>query len=894
MDYYNKKLSEVYKALDSSEKGLTSSEAQKRLEQYGFNILKEKDKISPIKIFFSQFIDPVIWVLLGALVVSGLVGETKDVYLIGIILIINAILGFIQEYRAEKAIEALKKMASLKAVVLRDGKETEIDASNLVPGDIIVLREGEKIPADARLLQVTSLQTQEAALTGESLPIKKEMTDYETELSIGDRKNMVFSGTVITAGKGRAIIVKTGMQTEIGKIAEMIQQAEKEMTPLQKKLEELSKMLGILTLVICAVVFIVGVLRNQAVIELVRRLNIPGLVQNKEVLEMFITAVSLAVAAIPEGLPVVVTISLALGVQRMVKRHALIRKLPSVETLGCTTVICSDKTGTLTHNEMTIKKIFVDNEIITVEGSGYEPVGSFSNHTKDLELLLRIGALNNDAKLEKNDEEHRIIGDPTEGALIVSAAKAGLNSQILQNKHKRTDEIPFDSKRKMMTTIHHVHGKKIAYVKGAPDLILEKCSKILNQGKIEKLTSAKKKKIIEINEDFASDALRVLGFAYKELKNEKKQDWEKNLVFVGLQGMIDPPRKEVKDSIAKCKTAGIKVIMITGDFKGTAIAIARELGIEGRAITGEELHKIDLDREVDNIGIYARVNPEDKMKIVEALKRKGHIVAMTGDGVNDAPALKRSDLGIAMGIAGTDVAKEASDMILTDDNFTSIVNAVEEGRGIYDNILKFVQYLLSSNVGEILVIFMAIIFGWPVPLIPAQILWMNLLTDGLPAVALGIDPAEKNIMEKKPREANKSMFNPDFTFAIFFTGIIIASGTLFLFNLNKGTDLLKAQTIAFTTLVCFQFVRIYVVRSDYNLGLFSNKWLVGAVGLSLLLQLTVIYTPMNKWFETVPLSLMDWVYIVVVCSSILVFSFVFRLIKKTGKRTGMETKIQIQ
>jgi Ca2+-transporting ATPase len=577
---YYQPLKEVLDELNTSEKGLSSSEAKKRLEKYGPNILEEKEKISPLKIFLSQFSSAIVWILIGAIVISLFIGEAIDAIVIGIILVLNAVLGFIQEYKAEKSIEALKKMASLKAFVLRDGKEIVIDAEQLVPGDIIILETGEKIPADSRLIEIANLQTQEAALTGESMPVKKILSILKKGISIGDRKNMVFSGTIITNGRGKAVVAKTGMNTEIGRIAHLIQTTEIIKTPLQKKLAVLAKWLGIATIVIAAIVFLSGVLKGESI------------------LEFLLVAVSLAVAAIPEGLPAVVTISLGLGVKRMIKRNALVRKLPSVETLGCTTVICSDKTGTLTHNEMTVKKLFVDNQVVDVSGSGYEPIGNFSKHTKNMDLLLKIGSLCNDSELTK-EKTWQVIGDPTEGALIVSAAKLGMSREKLEKENPRIGEIPFDSKNKRMTTINEVKGKRVAYVKGAPDVLLDLCQNIVINAQVKKLTPAMKKKILEENELFASSALRVLGFAYKELKHEKREgEIEKDLTFVGLQGMIDPPREEVKESISKCEKAGIKVVMITGDFRGTAVAIAKELGIKGKAITGEEIDNIDLDKEV--------------------------------------------------------------------------------------------------------------------------------------------------------------------------------------------------------------------------------------------------------------------------------------------------------
>ncbi len=840
MDYYNHSLKKIYKELKTDEKGLSSEEAKARLEKYGPNKLESKKKISPLMIFLSQFNDPVIWVLIGAAIISAVLGEIIDLYVILAILIANAVIGFIQEYNAEKAIEALKKMASLKAIVVRDGEETEIEAEELVPGDIILLSPGEKIPADARLISVNNLQTQEAALTGESLPVKKEAVSYKGELELGDRKNMVFSGTIITEGKAKAVVVKTGMQTELGNIAKLIESAEETQTPLQKQMDNLGRVLTYVVLGISAVIFAALFLRNASIIHALE------------------TAAALAVAAIPEGLPVVVTVSLAIGVKKMVKRHALVRKLPSVETLGSTTVICSDKTGTLTKNEMTVKKLFVDGQVIDVSGSGYEPKGDFSEHPKDIDLLLRIGVLNNDAKLEKTEEGYKIIGDPTEGALIVSGEKAGFNHRKLRDEHPREEEILFDSKRKRMTTVHTMDKKKYSYVKGAPDIILNLCTKIIVDGKEQTLNAAHKKKILKINDEFSSEALRVLGFAYKELKGK---DYEKELVFVGLQGMIDPPREEVKEAIAKCKTAGIKVVMITGDYLGTARAIAKEIGIEGKAISGKELKDIDLDKEVEKIGVYARVDPEHKMNIVSALKKKGHIVAMTGDGVNDAPALKQSDIGIAMGITGTDVAKESSDMILTDDNFASIVNAVEEGRGVYDNIRKYFSFLISGNIGEILILFIAIIAGLPSPLVATQILFINLVTDGLPAVALSADPYEPHALKRKPRKQGEPIYKGLRAFIFYYPAImtIVSLAVFYWYLTNKG--LMAAQTATFLTVGFFELYQAFACRStiypSIQVGLFKNKWLILAVVSSLVIMGAITYIPFlgNKLdLVAIPLS----------------------------------------
>ncbi len=868
MEFYKNSIEDIYQELETSEQGLSSSEAKARLDKYGYNKIESKKRISPFVLFLQQFNNPVIWILIAASLISAVLGEMIDFYVILVILIANAVIGFIQEYKAENAIEALKKMASLKAIVVRDGDEIEINAEELVPGDIILLSPGEKVPADSRIISLNNLQTQEAALTGESLPVKKKITEFNKNLQLGDRLNMIFSGTVITEGKGKAIVVKTGMESEIGKIAKLIESAKESLTPLQIKLERLGKVLTILTLGICVVVFGVLFLRDGHFLNALK------------------LAVSLAVAAIPEGLPAVVTISLALGVQRMIKRNSLIRKLPSVETLGSTTVICSDKTGTLTKNEMTVKKIFVDNMIIEISGSGYEPTGNFSEHPEDLDLLLKIGVLNNDAKLEKEEQGgHKIIGDPTEGSLLVSGEKCGFNNFKLREEFPRLDEVLFDSTRKRMTTIHEIDKKKFAYVKGAPDVILNLCDKIIVNGKVKKLDRITKKKILKANDAFCNEALRVLGFGYKELKpKDSKKDYETNLVFVGLQGMIDPPREEVKEAIAKCKTAGIKVVMITGDYIGTAVAIANELGIEGKSIKGDDIDKIDLNKEVENIGIYARVNPEHKMKIVEALQKKGHIVAMTGDGVNDAPAIKAADIGIAMGITGTDVAKETSDMILTDDNFASIVSAVEEGRGVYDNIKKFFAFLISGNIGEVLIIFLAILFGWPVPLTVTQILLINLVTDGLPAVALGVDPFEPNAMLRKPRKKTDQIYHGLNHFIIHYP-IIMVSLVLGLFYYTYTTTgiIAKAQTVAFLAIAMSEVYQAYASRSirysSFKVGLFKNKYLVLATAVSVIVSALVIYVPFlqEKVFMTFPLSGMEFLGIVAISSIGFIYLELYKL-----------------
>ncbi|MBD3313252.1 calcium-translocating P-type ATPase, SERCA-type [Candidatus Woesearchaeota archaeon] len=869
-NYYRKSADETIKELDTSKEGLSEDEAKKRLEKYGRNSIKEDGRISPLKILIQQFNSPVIWILLAAVAISVFLGEAADSIIITVILVLNAIIGFFQEYRAEKAIEALKKMASPKAIVLRDGKEKEIDAAELVPGDIIVLQTGEKIPADARLMDISNLQIMEAPLTGESLPVKKTLKTFDKDMTIGDRKNMVYSGTMVTKGRGKAIVTETGMKTEIGRIADMIQTTESEKTPLQKQLKYLGKWLGAITVVIAGVVFATGVIKGEPL------------------LDFFLVAVALAVAAIPEGLPVVVTVALALGIRKMVKRNALIRKLPSVETLGSTTVICTDKTGTLTHNEMTVKKIFIDDDTVEVSGSGYKPEGSFTSHPKDLNLILKIGALNNDSSIDEEDGQYSINGDPTEGALVVSAAKAGLDKKMLENKHERIDEVQFSSERKMMTTVHKFNGNKFSYVKGAPDVMLKKCSHIIEDGKKRKITKKDKDKILKKNEEFADEALRVLGFAYKDLgKKASKKDYEKDLVFVGLQGMIDPPREEVKKSIATCKDAGIKVIMVTGDFKGTAMAIAEELGIEGKAVSGDELKNIDLEKEVMDIAVFARVNPEHKLDIVKALKKKGHIVAMTGDGVNDAPALKKADIGVSMGITGTDVAKEASDMILTDDNFASIVNAVEEGRGVYDNIKKFLAFLLSGNIGEVMIIFLATLFGWGVPLTAPLILMINLVTDGLPATALSADPFEPGRMKRQPRNPKASIFKGLNPFLIFYPALMITVGLIcYWWFWNQGNEA-KAITAVFLSIAMFEVYQAYSCRStifpSLKVGLFKNWWLNGAILTSIAAILVVIYVPaVRQFFETAALTWKEFLIIVAVSSIGSIYLEIHKFISSRG------------
>ncbi len=846
-EYYNKSIEQTCSNLGTKQEGLSKTEVILRLKQYGYNELREARKINPIIIFLRQFKSLLVYILLAAVIISFFLKEYVDAFVILGILLFNAIFGFIQEYRAEKSIAALKKLASLKAKVIRENTVHEIDARELVPGDIILLEEGDKIPADARVIESIHLKTQEAALTGESESIEKQTNSIEKTIALGDQKNMVFAGTVITSGRGKAVVIATGMQTEIGKIAKLIEEAEELATPLQKSLDKVSKILGIGTILVCLLIFGLAVFKGEAL------------------LPAFLAAVALAVAAVPEGLPAVITITLAVGVQRMIKKNALIRKLPSVETLGCTTVICTDKTGTLTKNEMTVRQIYTNGKAIEVTGTGYNTEGNFFVHgqkidPKEVSFILKIGALNNNAALDNE----KVVGDPTEGCLLVSAAKANMQREILQQQEPRIEEIVFDSKRKRMSTIHSVGKKTVMYTKGAPDIILHLCTKILMNGKVRSLTPKDKKAVLEANKNFSSCALRVLAFAYKELPKKRTnytEADESDLIFVGLQGMIDPPRQEAKEAILRCKNAGIRVIMITGDHEDTAKAIGAELGLGTRVMDGKELEsRTNLDDIIENIDIYARVNPEHKLKIVEALQKAGHVVAMTGDGVNDAPALKKADIGIAMGITGTDVSKEASAMVLTDDNFTSIVNAVEEGRGIYGNIKKYFGFLLSGNISEVLIVFLITLFGFPLPLIATQILLINLVTDGFPALALSVDPYEPEVMKQKPRKRHEKLYKGLAPYIIYYPIIMtIAAFSVFSYFFLVEGNLLKAQTMTFLLISVFELFQAFSCRSTihhaHHVGLFRNPYLLLAVGASSLVLALVIYVPaLQPLFGTVALS----------------------------------------
>ncbi|MBI2232994.1 MAG: calcium-transporting P-type ATPase, PMR1-type [Candidatus Aenigmarchaeota archaeon] len=865
-EWYKMSAADALKALETNAKGLRATEAASRLQKYGLNELQEAKKTPSWVLFLNQFRDILVIILIAAAIISAVLREFLDAFVILIVIVLNAIFGFVQERRAENALEALKKLSSQKAQVFRDGKTEIIDSKELVPGDIIILNVGDKVPADCRVIEEFNLKVDESVLTGESVPVSKNIDTIKTDAPVAERRNMLFSGTAIVYGRCIAVAVETGMLTEFGKIASILQQEDQAKTPLKQKLEVFGKQLSLIILGICVIIFALGIW------------------QGKDIVDMFLTAVSLAVAAIPEGLPAVVTITLAIGLLRMAKRNVIVRKLASVETLGSTTVIASDKTGTLTMNQMTVRKLYANDEIFDVTGQGYDPSGKFIESGKeisaneDMKRLLSIGLLCNDAKIEKE-----VIGDPTEAALVVSARKAKIPD--LRETNKRIAEAPFDSQRKMMSVVCSTDSGRVMYTKGAVEEVLKRCSGFYHRGKVERLTEEDKKRILSINEQFAKQALRVLGFATK-IVSEGTKVVEEGLIFAGMQAMIDPPRSEVKDALEKCDQAGIKVLMITGDHKETAIAVANELDMlkDRKVLTGSELDKLS-DAEylkiVNDIAVYARVSPEHKVRITEALKKKGHIVAMTGDGVNDAPALKKADIGIAMGITGTDVTKEASSMVLTDDNFASIVAAVEEGRGIFDNIKKFINYLLAANIGEVLIMLLAILLFkdsaglFVLPLLPLQLLWVNLVTDTLPALALGVEPIERDVMKRKPRNPKEKVMNRESMNLIIFASLLMAAATLLQFYIEFSTEgLEKARAVAFTTIVLTELFIALSVRSHmplHKIGIFSNKKLLVAVLVSFALQLAVLYVPfLNPIFDTVPITVEEWAGILAV--SLLVFA----------------------
>ncbi|MBI2319110.1 MAG: cation-translocating P-type ATPase, partial [Betaproteobacteria bacterium] len=865
--------------------------------------LKEKPRPGFLALLWDQFNNYLVIILIIAALVSLALGEWVDSVAIMFIVALNAVVGVIQESKAEQALAALKKMSAPNAQVIRDGHQVTVPSRELVGGDMVLLEAGNYVPADMRLVQSINLKIEEASLTGESVPVEKNAaTVLDKEIPLGDRKNSAFMGTLITYGRGRAIVTGTGMNTQIGLIAEMLQSFEDEDTPLQKKLEHLGKVLGTACLAICAVVFIYGLFRDTHLTEAFTNGFLNYLAaEKKDIINLFMTAVSLAIAAVPEGLPAIVTICLALGMQQMIKRHALIRKLPAVETLGCATVVCSDKTGTLTQNAMTVVQGWAGGKRFRISGEGYNPNGEFSLAGKPLDpradadtaLLLQGAMACNDAKLEERTEEAgkrawQIIGDPTEGAMVVAAQKGGYRQADLDKALPRVQEIPFDSERKRMSTIHRPDGAKgpagfeypplFAFVKGAPDIILDLCGHSVDSGRSVALSPEKRKEILEQNHDMAKSALRVLAVAYRPLQavpeNPQPEEVETELTFVGLLGMIDPPRQEVLEAIRVASGAGLKSVMVTGDYKDTAEAIAKDIGLlheGGLVLTGAELDKLSdeqLAARADKLEVCCRVSPQHKTRIVEAFKARDHVVAMTGDGVNDAPALKRANIGVAMGITGTDVAKQTADMVLTDDNFASIVAAIEQGRIIYSNIRKFVYFLLACNVGEILIIFGAMLVGMPIPLRPVQLLWLNLVSDGAPALALGLEKGDRDIMKHPPRPPKEPVINRDMAIGIGVVSVVdaIAILAVFYFALQRYPGHLEAaQTMAFVTLCSSELLRAFTARSEYHsifsIGVFSNRWMVWAVGVSFLLVLMVVYVPfLQPFFDTVPLTLDDWLF----------------------------------
>lgn len=867
--WYKKSKNEILKDLDVDEKnGLSSTEALRRLEKYGKNKLETKKKKTLFKQFLSQLKDVMIYILIIAAIISAFLGEISDALIILLVIIINAVIGVVQESKAEKALDALKELSTPKALVKRDGSLKEILSEDIVPGDIVIIDAGRYIPGDLRLIDTANLKIEESAFTGESVPSEKDASFLpDKEIPIGDQNNMAFMSTLATYGRGVGVVVGTGMNTEIGKIAKMIEQEENDETPLQKKLSELGKILGFLAVGICILIFIISFF------------------QGRDLLEMFLTSISLAVAAIPEGLPAIVAIVLAIGVQRMVKKNAIIRKLPAVETLGSVSIICSDKTGTLTQNKMTVTTVYTNDS--------YIKESEFNLNDNESKLLVDCMVLCNDATYSEKSQ----TGDPTEIALLESPFKLNILKEKLEKEFKRIDEIPFDSDRKLMTTVNLVDDKKArVFTKGALDSILSICNKISINGKLLDFTKEYKVKVLENSNIMSDKALRVLAFAYKDMSKENivLDSLEKDLVFIGMVGMIDPPRLEVKDSIKLCKSAGITPVMITGDHKNTAFAIANELGIAediSQAITGHEIDKFkeeEFNEKIINYRVFARVSPEHKVKIVKAFKSHGNIVSMTGDGVNDAPSLKAADIGVAMGITGTDVSKGASDMILTDDNFSTIVSAVEEGRKIYLNIKKSIVFLLSCNLGEILTLFTAILLNWNSPLQPIHILWVNLITDSFPALSLGVDKTKEDVMNNPPRNPKESIFVKSDKVQLIINGVLIGGITLFAFKLGErlyADSLIHAQTMAFVVLSVSQLFLSLSLRSDtksaFSLGLFSNKYLVYSILLGIFLQVIIISISfIANIFKVTPLLLYDWIVVILVSLIPFAINEILKLFRK--------------
>ena len=891
-------IDEVSRDLGASNEGLTNQEAERRLVEFGPNELQAEKQVSPLQIFIGQFKSILIIILFFATIFSAVVGEIINAIIILAIVIASAGLGFFQEYRAERALEALKKMLSPAITVVRDGKEKRLDSSKLVPGDVIILEAGDKIPADARLFKIANLNVNESSLTGESIPVTKKLDSLSVDTYVADRKNMVYSGTAVTYGRARAFVTSTGMRTEFGKIAKEVTTTTKEKTPLEIRTESIGKWLGVLCLGACLVVVVFGILREYL---------ITGLVSTEFLIGLVMFGIALAVAAVPEALPAIVTGTLAIGMNKMAKRNALVRRMPAVETLGSTTVICSDKTGTLTKGEMTVRQLYLNNQSIDVTGVGYEPKGHLKineikvdSHQKIFSLWGMASILCNDASLEKAREggNWHIIGDPTEGALIVAGEKAGFRQDDIREKYPRVSELPFSSERKRMSTVHQSkEGKKLVFTKGAPEIILERCSSIHENGTPQRLSLDKKRQIHEINEKMAAQALRVLAVAYKEIPDSTndfdEKTLESDLIFLGLIGMIDPPRPEAKIAVKRAKQVGMKSIMITGDHKLTAVAIATEMGIyeDGNiAMTGDELERIS-DEELQNmvtiVTVYARVSPLQKLKIVKAWKKRGEVVAMTGDGVNDAPAVKNADIGIAMGITGTEVTKESSDMVLADDNFATIVKAIEEGRIIYDNIKQYLTYLLKSNIVELIVIGGGVLAGLPLPLLASQILWVNLITDGPPALALGVSPPSPDVMLRPPRDPKESIFSSEVKSMLTLIPLVHSPILLYIFisSLNQGVNV--ARTSLFIMLIFFELVVALNCRS-LKYSIFKVKphkiLSLAVIGSALSTVILFLIPQLRSAFELVMPTLTDimWAAVLSILPIILIEMLKMRF-RKSGK-----------
>jgi P-type Ca2+ transporter type 2C len=903
-DWYKIDVDEVFESLESSRDGLTDEEAAKRLEKHGRNKIKQESDTGWIKILIHQFINPLVLVLVIAAGVALVADKMIDTIVIGIVIIVNAAIGFFQEFRAEAAISALRKRAAPKADVLRcedggDCEQTSIPAEEVAIGDVILLEAGDKVPADARIFEAINLNVDESMLTGESVPVSKTIDPFDEDLSLGDRTNLVFGGTIITEGRGKAIVYATGQKSQMGRIATLIQETEKAESPLQVQTNQLGKKLGFLAFVAGSLIFLMGFIRGY------------------DLESLLLFSIAAIVSSIPEGLPAVMTITLAVGVNRMARRNAIIRRLPAVDTLGATTIISTDKTGTLTTNEMTVKEIYTAGDVIEVTGTGFTPEGDFLLDDKEIKLddhrplteVVKVGVLCNDSSLVQQDEgddnKWEIVGDPTEGALIVAARKAGFIKKDLEEEYPRIDEIPFSSEKKFMATLHETPDSEVMVcVKGAPETILEMCSHTIQDEAEDELQSSEKEKILEVNDDMAMNALRVLAVAFQyiakddvEATIERLNDGDGELVFAGLIGMMDPPRPEVTEAIDRCKSAGIKVMMVTGDHKITGEAIARQVNIceEGQKVfTGQDLDQMS-DEELDDViletAVFARVSPDHKQRIVASLQRHGHVVAMTGDGVNDAPALKSAQIGVAMGITGTDVTKETAEMVLTDDNFASIVNAVEEGRVVFQNVRKVVQFLITTNIGEVLTLLGAI---WLLPtgqliFTPVQILWVNLVTDGILDITIALEPKEGDVMDQKPRKPETRIIDRGMFFQVIYVAVFMAIGTLWVYlsELNSG-DAQRAQTMAFITIAMFQVFNSLNVRSRtrslFQLGVFSNKYLIGAIIVSVSLLVLVTLLPfLQIAMDTVPLALGDWGLIALVASSVFIAGEFMKLVWRKTK-----------